>query len=341
MNAPPDSPAVQGPTEPARPLMGRGVVWDNHCCVDFADVETGLSGLARYRRAGVDSVHVNIGAGGEGLEDMVRCVASMRRWLRERPDHYVLALTVADIHRAKAAGKLAVTFNIEGAHAIGAHVDLVEMFYQLGVRWMALVYNRRNALGSGCHDADDTGVTATGRRLLAEMDRVGMIKDVAHAGHRTAMDVCVGSAVPVTISHSNPRALTDHPRCVPDDLMRECARTGGVLGISGIGIFLGDNDASTPQLVRSIDYAVEVMGIDHVGIGTDYVFMDPAVLTRLLRNEPYLWPSGYNYEGDLSMAQPEQFPELAEALLRRGYSDDALEKLLGGNFLRVASQVWK
>ena len=341
MNGFPDGPAAQGPTERARPLMGRGVVWENHCCIDFADVETGLAGLARYRRAGVDAVHVNIGAGGEGLEDMVRSAASMRRWLRQRPGEYVFALTVADIWQAKTEGKLAVSFNIEGAHAIGAHVDLVELFYELGVRWMALVYNRRNALGSGCHDADDTGVTAAGRRLLAEMDRVGMIKDVAHAGYRTAMDVCVGSAVPVTISHSNPRALTDHPRCVPDDLMRECARTGGVLGISGIGIFLGNNDPSTPQLVRSIDYAVEVMGIEHVGIGTDYVFMDPATLTNLLRSEPHLWPRGFAYEDNIRMAQPEQFPELAEALLRRGYSDDALEKLLGGNFLRVASQVWK
>ena len=317
------------------------IVWDNHCCVDFGDVDAGLAGLARYRRSGVDAIHVNIGAGGESLEDMVRTVAAMRRWLRERPEQYVLALTVADIRRAKAEGKLAVSFNIEGAHAIGAHVDLVELFYDLGVRWMALVYNRRNALGSGCHDEDDQGLTDTGRRLLAAMDRVGMIKDVAHAGYRTAMDVCAGSAVPVTISHSNPRALTDHPRCVPDDLMRECARTGGVLGISGIGIFLGDNDASTPQIVRSIDYAVEVMGIDHVGIGTDYVFMDPHVLTQLLRGQPHLWPSGFNYENDIRMAQPEQFPELADALGRRGYSDEERAKLLGGNFLRVASQVWK
>lgn len=341
MKAPLGHPAVVGPGAPVRPVRGRGVVWENHCCVDFAELESGLAGLARYRCAGVDAVHVNIGAGGETLEDMVRCAASMRRWLRQRPDQFVLALTVADIRRAQAEGRLAVCFNIEGAHAIGTHVDLVELFYDLGVRWMALVYNRRNALGSGCHDAEDEGLTDAGRRLLAEMDRVGMIKDVAHAGCRTALEVCEASAVPVTISHSNPRALTDHPRCVPDEVMRACARTGGVLGISGIGIFLGDNDASTPQIVRSIDYAVDVMGVDHVGIGTDYVFMDPAALTRLLRKQPHLWPQGFAYDNDIRMAAPEQFPELAEALLARGYSDEALEKLLGGNFLRVAGQVWK
>lgn len=325
----------------ARAALSRGVVWENHCCVDFGEIEAGMAGLARYRRAGVDVVHVNIGAGDEKLEDMVRAAATMRRWLRQHPDQYVLALGVADIRRAKADGKLAVCFDIEGAHAIGGRIELVELFYELGVRWMSLVYNRRNELGSGCHDADDTGLTATGRRLLAEMDRVGMVKDVAHAGYRTAMDVCTESARPVTISHSNPLALTDHPRCVPDDLMRACARTGGVLGISGIGIFLGNNDASTPQLVRSIDYAVEIMGIDHVGIGTDYVFMDPDVLTRLLLDKPHLWPNGYAYDQSLRMAQPEQFPELADALARRGYDDAALERIFGGNFLRVASQVWK
>jgi membrane dipeptidase len=321
--------------------MGRGVVWENHCCVDFGQVEAGLEGLARYRRAGVDVVHVNIGAGDETLEDMVRAVAAMRRWLRARPDQYVLALSVADIRRAKAEGRLAVCFDIEGAHGIGARVELVELFYELGVRWMALVYNRRNEIGSGCHDETDEGLTEAGRRLVAEMDRVGMVKDVAHVGYRTAMEVCAGSAVPVTISHSNPRALTDHPRCVPDDLMRECARTGGVLGISGIGIFLGDNDASTTQLVRSVEYAVDVMGVDHVGIGTDFVFMDPAELTRLLRGKPHLWPKGYAYEKPISLAQPEQVPELADALSRRGYSGEALEKILGGNFMRVAAQVWK
>ena len=322
-------------------VMARAVVWENHCCVDFAQIEAGLEGLARYRRAGVDVVHVNIGSGDETIEDMVRSVAAIRRWLRAHPDHYVLALSVDDIRRAKAQGRLAVCFDIEGAHGIGTCVELVELFYELGVRWMALVYNRRNELGSGCHDDTDDGLTEAGRRLVAEMDRVGMIKDVAHAGYRTAMDVCTGSAAPVTISHSNPRALTDHPRCVPDDLMQACAQTGGVLGISGVGIFLGDNDASTGQLVRSVEYSVDVMGIDHVGIGTDFIFMDPVVLTRLLRDKTWLWPPGFSYDAGMQFAQPEQIPELAEALSRRGYSDEALEKILGGNFMRVASRVWK
>jgi membrane dipeptidase len=251
----------------------------------------------------------------------------------------VLALTIADARRAKREGKLAVCFDVEGVHSVENDLSRVALYYELGVRWMALVYNRANLAGYGVHDDVDRGLTEFGRKLVAEMDRVGLVKDIAHTGYRTAMDVCEMTSVPVTISHSNPRALADHPRCVPDELMIACAKTGGVLGITGISLFLGNNDISARNIARSIDYAVERMGIHHVGIGTDFGMAEPALPDFERRR--HVWPAGYGYDAGIQFAPPERITEVAELLLKWGYSDEAVGKILGGNFERVAEQVWK
>lgn len=141
-------------------------------------------------------------------------------------------------------------------------------------------------------------------------------------------------------SHSNPKAIHDHDRNIPDDLMLACARTGGVVNINGIGIFLGRNDNSTDTLVRHIDYAAQLIGPDHVGLGLDYVF-DPTELNDYLRNNPDLWPAGAGAGQAMAMVEPERFPDIAEALLQRGYRESDVQGILGHNNLRVARQVWK
>lgn len=324
----------------ASQLIQQSLVWENHCCMPFTDIRRCMPALARYREAGFDLVHLNIGDSDIPLDEMVRALATFRAWLAEHPQEYVLVERVHEVLQARQEGRLAVCFDIEGAQALGEDLDLIPMFYGLGVRWLLMAYNCRNLVGAGCHDAADEGLTAFGRRFVAEMDRVGMIKDVAHTGYRTAREVIDASGVPVNISHSNPRALNDHPRCVPDDLMRACARSGGVLGISGLGIFLGGNDISTANVVRSIDYSVEVMGVDHVGIGLDYVFHLEA-LTSSNGSKPHIWPPGFGYESGVKFVPPEQIGEIVDALLSRGYADADVGKILGGNFLRVAQQVWK
>jgi membrane dipeptidase len=330
-------------TSPARlaGILRDTLAWENHCCMDFGDMDQSLSMLARYRAAGVRLLHLNVGDSAYPFETICNILARVRHWLRARPDEYVLVATIDDALRAKREDKLGVCFDVEGAFSVGEDLTRISLYYDLGVRWMAMAYNRRNLVGAGVHDEVDHGLTVFGRQLCAEMDRVGMIKDVAHTGYRTALDVCAGSPLPVTISHSNPRRLTDHPRCVPDEVMRACAATGGVMGISGVGLFLGDNDISAENMVRSIDYAVDLLGIDHVGIGTDFVMMRSGSLENLLAADAYHWPPGFGYEGQVPIAPPERFIEVPELLLRRGYDDAAVAKILGGNFLRVARQVWK
>ncbi|RVT40363.1 membrane dipeptidase [Sphingobium algorifonticola] len=326
----------------ARELVARHLVWDNHGCMPlrWAD-DSFLPQLARYRAAGVNVASLNVGYGELGIEDTVRMVAAFRHWLKARPDDYVLATSVADIHRARREGKLAVTFDIEGTRAIGDQISLIQLYHDLGVRWMLMAYNRRNLVGDGVHDEDaPVGLTPFGRDVVAEMERVGMVVCCSHTGARTAADVLAVARKPVIFSHSNPKAVWDHKRNISDDLMRACADTGGVVGITGVGAFLGaNNDVRSETFVRHIDYAVNLIGVDHVGLGLDFVF-DREELRRALVEMRHTFPDDPAYRTVPDFVAPEQIVEIAALLMARGYAEADIAKILGGNHLRVAEQAW-
>ncbi len=209
----------------------------------------------------------------------------------------------------------------------------------IGVRWMLMVYNRANLAGSGCHDAVDDGLTAFGREVVREMDRVGIIKCCTHTGYRTAMDVLTMSERPCIFSHSNPRALRDHPRNIPNELIDACAATGGVVGITGIGIFLGDNDSGVATFVNHIDYVKARVGIEHVAIGLDYVF-DQKEMDFATRPSS-IWPAGFGYQAGIKFVAPEDLSRLTADMLRPGYADSEVRAVLGENLLRVVREVWQ
>ena len=320
-------------------LHANALVWDNHGCLPMEAPDRWLDDLDRYRRAGVDVAGVNIGDSHVPLEELIHNVARLRAHVKQHPDRYVLVGTAAAILEAKAAGKLAIFFDVEGAFSIGDNLSLIELYYELGVRWMAMVYNIANNVGSGCHDAVDGGLTPFGRRVVEEMDRVGMLKCCTHTGYRTAMDVMNNTDKPVVFSHSNPRALRDHLRNIPDELVDACARIGGVVCINGIGNILGANDASVKTFVDHIDHVVQRVGAAHVGVGLDYVF-DQEGLGGIIAQSAALWPPEGGYQQDIAFMAPERLPEVTEELLRRGYAEDDVRGVLGGNLWRVARQVW-
>jgi len=327
-------------SSPTRALIRRTLVWDNHACMPLRpDDPSFLDQLSRHRAAGASLVSLNIFMDRCSLESAILMLASFRHWVARRSDQYVLADTVADIEAAKASGKLAIVFDLEGGAGVVGHIGLVEVFYRLGVRWMLVAYNQNNALGGGCQD-DDPGLSDYGRLVIREMERVGMVLCCSHTGYRTAREAIEFSANPVIFSHSNPRALLDHPRNIPDELILACARSGGVIGLNGFGMFLGaSDDNSTETAVRHIDYLASLVGADHVGLGLDYVFdakeMDDDILAR-----PDIYPPDKGYGAGLAMIEPERIPWIAEALLKRGYSDADVQGVLGHNHLRVARQVW-
>jgi len=145
---------------------------------------------------------------------------------------------------------------------------------------------------------------------------------------------------PVVFSHSNAHAIVAHPRNIPDDLVRECAQTGGVVGVNGIGLFLGPADADQAELVAThIDHMVQIVGPPHIGLGLDYVF-DTGELKAYLAKMRATFPAEFGYDADISMLPPEKVVDVVASLLRRGYAESDIRAILGGNFLRIAREVW-
>lgn len=323
-------------------LMRDAVVWDNHACLPLRPHdEQFLPQLQRYRAAGVTVVSINVGFGEQGIEPHVRMLAHFRRWLLARPDDYLLIEHAGDIERAKATGRLGIVFDIEGANAIDDQISMVRLYYDLGVRWMLIAYNLNNRAGGGCMD-EDPGLTGFGADLIEEMNRVGMVVCCSHTGERTAMNAIELSGAPVIFSHSNPRALRDHPRNIGDRVIRACAAKGGVVCINGVGAFLGENDTRSETVARNIDYVARLAGIEHVGLGLDFVF-DQDELLEYLRARPEMFgrdaASLQRYA--CGFVAPEQIPEIAACLATMGFAQPDIARVLGGNLQRVARDVWR
>lgn len=249
--------------------------------------------------------------------------------------------TTDDIRAAKRAGRLALSVNVQETVQIGSDLSRVGALYALGVRHMLLAYQGRNFVADGCAEPADAGLSVLGRRVIAEMNRVGMVVDLSHTGRRSSLEATALSTQPVIYSHSNPRAVTEHIRNITDEQIKACAATGGVVGVVGIGAFMGDASASTETLFRHIDYLVQLVGISHVGLGTDFL-ADTDALWRALSGPSDYWPdpSGTQlYEG--RAFAPEQYVELTQTLLDHGYTEADVKRVLGGNFMRVFDAVWK
>jgi membrane dipeptidase len=181
------------------------------------------------------------------------------------------------------------------------------------------------------------GLTDFGRDVIREMNRVGMIVDMTHMGYGATMEAFDVSTAPVIFSHSNPNGLREHARNISDEQIRACAKTGGVVGINGIGDFLGGT--SSELIVQNIEYVMNLVGPEHVGVGLDYV-VDKEELIEYIEGHPDVFPPD-KIKDYLSFVEPEQFPEFTELLYKKGFSEQIISGVLGGNFLRVAEQVWK
>jgi membrane dipeptidase len=263
----------------------------------------------------------------------------MRRWLALRPGDYCLVSRVEDAVRCKSEGRLGIVFDIEGMYPVQDELSHVQTFYELGVRWMLIAYNRNNAAGGGCLDVD-CGLTAVGRTIIDEMERVGMVLCLSHTGARSAAEALEYSRNPAIFSHSNPYGDTPHPRNVSDDLMRACALKGGVIGLSGLGPFLGTTVNLVESLLRQLRYAVDLVGPEHVGLGLDFVF-DSSELAEYVRVNPTLFPPGMDIAGGVGMVAPEAVGALAEGLAREKLTDSQIRGILGENWLRIARRVWR
>jgi membrane dipeptidase len=322
--------------ERARSMLLSSVVWDNHGCMPLRSDASFLPQLERYRAAGLNVVSLNVGFSTMSWTEHLNVLSYMRRWVALHPQEFRLISSVQDIRSCKAAGQLGIVFDIEGMCPVQDNLNLVQTFYELGVRWMLIAYNRNNAAGGGCLD-EDTGLTAVGRAIIDEMERVGMVLCLSHAGARTAGEALEYSHNPVIFSHSNPYADNPHPRNVSDDLIRACARKGGVVGLSGFGPFLGTGGNLVEHLLRQLRYGIDLVGAEHIGLGLDYVF-DLSELDEYVRRYPGTFPAGFN--ASEGMIRPEDLYEIVEGLARANFTDSQINGVLGENWLRIATRVW-
>ena len=302
---------------------------------------------------GCDFVCISLAHDWEGLALTISNIAKDRAWFEANSDRFVLISTADDILKAKQEGKLAVAFLFQGANPLDGNTDMVELYYKLGVRTMLIAYNMKNAAGDGCMERTDGGLSRFGVAVVEEMNRVGMIVDGTHTGYRTTMDMFEVSKDPVNFSHSNPWGPWNHPRNIRDDQIKACARSGGVVGIMGVGTFLGNNDISIETFIRHIDYVAELVGPEHVGLGLDYfhnykknksasasVQLNPIALHEEALKKASGGKPSVAWD-DIDFFPPSSLPKLTEGLMKNGHTEAEIRGILGENWLRVARRVWK
>jgi len=294
----------------------------------------------RWHAAGVHFTSVHPAGDRHNIGEAMRRIARFRNdVIRDPSGCFVLAESVDDILRARAEGKLAVGMHLEGFRCIERDLNMIEVFYKLGVRFVHPIFNLVNSIGGGGADRADVGLTRFGIQVVKEMNRVGMIVDGAHASYSATMDMMDVSEDPVIFSHLGCYSVRKHFRNVRDDQIKRCAAQDGVVGITSGGYYLGGLDPET--YFRHVDHVAQLVGARYVGVGMDSLER-PEILQAFIDARPDEWP-GRN-EGmwePMGFIQPEQLIDVTELMLRRGYSDPDVRNVLGENWLRVCRRVWK
>jgi membrane dipeptidase len=319
-------------------------IWDSHCGFEMAPSAPIAPLLAPWHDAAIDYFSINVYYDPHPWTRCVENIAALRRRLPIEAPWCQLVSGIADVERAQAAGKAAVTFDIEGMNALDGRIDMVQMYYELGVRQMLFAYNKNNLVGGGCHD-EDVGLTDFGRNVIDEMNRVGMLVDCSHTSFTSSMEAMERSTDPVLFSHSNALALADHGRNITDEQIRACAATGGVVGINGLNLFLGDSGPAQPATVaRHVAYMADLIGVKHVGIALDFdpgIDYGASVVELFNDDDATYWPPDAGYVRPIDSLDVRHMPAICDELVKLGFSKQELIDILGANSRRVAEQVWK
>src|SRR5581483_1108685 len=237
-----------------------------------------------------------------------------------------------------------VMFGIQNAEHFHKPDD-VKTFWDLGQRVSQLTYNAQNLIGCGSTEREDCGITDFGAAIIKKMNEVGMVVDVSHCGEKTTLEAFDLSTKPVAITHSNCRKLVNHPRLKTDEAIRKMAKAGGVMGITGVRMFVRDKEPTTIEhMVDHIDHVKKLVGIEHVGIGSDadlYGYdVKPEPFLKMLKGS---YKASYAFRDKIDtdgFNHPKKVYDLTEALIRRKYSDDNIVAILGGNFRRLLAANW-
>ena len=266
-----------------------------------------------------------------------------------KQDTVYLAKTYKDLEEAKQSKRVAILPSLEAASILENEVDRVDVLYGLGIRCMGITYNDANTLGSGLTESFDGGLTKFGRKVVERMNTLGMVIDISHCGDRTSLDVIEASKSPVMITHAGARKIWDSPRMKPDEVLLACAEKGGVIGVCAAPNTTlsakNPNEHTIESVMEHLEYLIELVGIDHVGLGPDTFFGDHVALQNAFDSMLSLHESHGNQDYDASpyvkgLENPtEAMSNMIKWLIMKNYKVQEIEKIVGGNALRVLQTI--
>lgn len=351
---------AQDASPPPRPHGAQSIFVDAQGVIDGFDQSEGrfiptprLIEAIRQRRIDVVSAtQGTVGNGPDRFRDAVEWIASWDRLIGEQPNLFTKIDSVADIRAARTNGKLGIIYNFQDTTALETDASRVDVFAALGIRVIQLTYNNRNLVGDGCLESGNAGLSDFGREVVTRINKAKILLDLSHGGQRTVAEGIAASVSPPAITHSGCRALVDNPRNTSDAEMRALADKGGVFGVY-LMPFLRDRGQPQPEdLLRHLDHAIQICGEDHVGIGTDntlfgYTINDEtrAAHRRAFEDRQRRGIAAPGESGDvLYMVEgyngADRYDRIAVDLKRRGWNTTRIEKVLGGNFVRLFGEVW-
>lgn len=296
----------------------------------------------QMREGNVDAVHVTV-AYHENFRETVLNIERWNRWFQQFPDLICPARSGADVRQAKAAGRTAIIFGLQNCSPVEDDIGLVEILHSLGVRFMQLSYNNQSLLATGCYEREDSGITRMGREVIAEMNRVGLVVDMSHSAERSTLEAMDISSRPIAITHANPAAWAPALRNKSDRVLKALAESGGMLGLSLYPHHLkGKSDCTLDSFCEMVARTVDLMGIEHVGIGSDLCQDHPDSVVSWMRSGR--WTKHVDY-GEGSASQPgfppmpaffndnRDFGRIAGGLRTVGFNADETERIMGRNWL--------
>ena len=280
----------------------------------------------------------------EGIRGTLNNIAHWKCYFQTNKDLILQIKTSDDIYTAKKTNRTGIILGWQNTSGIEDHIDYLGIFKDLGVGIMQLTYNTQNLVGSGCYESHDSGLSDFGRDVVDEMNRLGILIDLSHVGAKTSDDAIRYSKKPVAYSHCLPSGLKDHPRNKTDEQLKFIADCGGFIGVTMFPPFLKNGANSTiDDYVEAIDYVVNLVGEDCIGFGTDFtqghddsffqwITHDKGSGRKLVEFGEISNPLGLQTLGE--------YPNLTEAMLRGGWSENKVRKIMGENWLRLLREVW-
>jgi membrane dipeptidase len=302
--------------------------------------------LKPFKESGINVIHPAIGMGGmNSYANVLEFFAFWNGFIATHDEHFMRVDSASDLARVKRSGKLGVILGLQNSDQFRRPND-VDFFHGLGQRVSQLTYNSRNFIGNGATERTDEGISDFGAAIIGRMNKIGMAIDVSHCGDKTTLDAFEISKKPVLITHSNVRALVNgHPRCKTDEAIKKVGKSGGVMGITGVRMFVkADEPTTIEHALDHFDHVRKLIGPEHLGVGSDidlygYDSMPPEENKKLRAGYKgsYAFREKIDIEG---LDHPKRMFDLTEGLIRRKYSDAEIEGILGGNFARVLKQIW-